>query len=91
MRTKEMAHDYRYFPDPDLMPVKMTSHGLIGYRRASGKTFDKQRRYQEEMNLPYSITSALCGDHLLCAYFEEAASLSNLPARWPTGWSMICS
>ena len=78
MRTKEMAHDYRYFPDPDLMPVKIDQAWIDRVRKElPEKPFDKQRRYQEEMNLPYSITSALCGDHLLCAYFEEAASLSK--------------
>ena len=78
MRTKEMAHDYRYFPDPDLMPVKIDSvMDRSCKKELPEKPFDKQRRYQEEMDLPYSITSALCGDHLLCAYFEEAASLSK--------------
>ena len=78
MRTKEMAHDYRYFPDPDLMPVKIDQPWIDRVRKElPEKPFDKQRRYQEEMDLPYSITSALCGDHLLCAYFEEAASLSK--------------
>jgi aspartyl-tRNA(Asn)/glutamyl-tRNA(Gln) amidotransferase subunit B len=76
MRTKEMAHDYRYFPDPDLMPVKIDQPWIERVRAGlPEKPFDKQRRYQQEMNLPYSITSALCGDHLLCAYFEEAAAL----------------
>ena len=78
MRTKEMAHDYRYFPDPDLMPVKIDQAWIDRVRKElPEKPFDKQRRYQEEMNLPYSITSALCGDHLLCAYFEEAARLAK--------------
>ena len=78
MRTKEMAHDYRYFPDPDLMPVKIDQAWIDRVRKElPEKPFDKQRRYQKEMNLPYSITSALCGDHLLCAYFDEAAGLSK--------------
>ena len=74
MRTKEMAHDYRYFPDPDLMPVKIDSDWV---ERVSGelpeKPFDKQRRYMEEMNLPYSSTSALCVDRPLCEFFEKTA------------------
>ena len=78
MRTKEMAHDYRYFPDPDLMPVKIDQAWIDRVEKdLPEKPFDKQRRYQQEMNLPYSITSALCGDHLLCAYFEEAANLAK--------------
>ena len=78
MRTKEMAHDYRYFPDPDLMPVQVTPEWIERVRKElPEKPFDKQRRYQAEMNLPYSATSALCGDHLLCAYFEETVSLAK--------------
>ena len=78
LRTKEDADDYRYFPDPDLMPVKIDQAWIDRVRKElPEKPFDKQRRYQQEMNLPYSITSALCGDHLLCAYFEEAAGLAK--------------
>ena len=57
-RTKEMAHDYRYFPDPDLMPVKIDFDWVERVRGTSEKPFDKQRRYMEKMNLPYSSTSA---------------------------------
>lgn len=78
MRTKEMAHDYRYFPDPDLMPVKVDQEWIDRIaRELPEKPFDKQRRYQQDMNLPYSVTSALCGDHLLCAYFEETTKLAK--------------
>lgn len=82
MRTKEMAHDYRYFPDPDLMPVRIEPDWV--HRISSElpeKPFDKQRRYQSEMKLPYSSTSALCGDRLLCEYFEAAAALTTVPVK----------
>jgi len=82
MRTKEMAHDYRYFPDPDLMPVKIDSDWV---ERVSGelpeKPFDKQRRYMEEMNLPYSSTSALCVDRPLCEFFEKTAASVKDPQK----------
>lgn len=82
MRTKEMAHDYRYFPDPDLMPVKIEQEWVdrIG-QHLPEKPFDKQRRYMEEMKIPYSSTSALCSDRRLCEYFEKAASQSNAPIK----------
>lgn len=82
MRSKEMAHDYRYFPDPDLMPVEISTDWIENIRRElPEKPFDKQRRYQKEMNLPYSSTSPLCGDRLLCEYFEKAASLTTVPQK----------
>jgi aspartyl-tRNA(Asn)/glutamyl-tRNA(Gln) amidotransferase subunit B len=82
MRTKEMAHDYRYFPDPDLMPVKIDPQWIDRIKKElPEKPFDKQRRYQSEMSLPYSSTSALCGDRPLCEYFEKAAALTKVPAK----------
>ena len=35
MRTKEMAHDYRYFPDPDLMPVKIDQQWIDRYQKGT--------------------------------------------------------
>ena len=82
MRSKEMAHDYRYFPDPDLMPVKIDKSWIDKVKKElPEKPFDKQRRYMEEMGLPYSITSALCPDFSLCEFFEETTKLSNDPKK----------
>ena len=82
MRSKEMAHDYRYFPDPDLMPVKISQEWIDRVMETvPEKPFDKQRRYMDDMNLPYSITSALCPDLTLCQYFEETASLTKDPRK----------
>ena len=60
MRSKEQAHDYRYFPDPDLMPVKIKKETI---KRLSNQLpempFDKQRRFLEDYDLPYTITSVI--------------------------------
>jgi aspartyl-tRNA(Asn)/glutamyl-tRNA(Gln) amidotransferase subunit B len=80
LRTKEMAHDYRYFPDPDLMPVKVDE---AWKRRLQAEcpelAFDKQRRFIEHYQLPYTITSVLVPDRELSDYFEETAKLSGKP------------
>jgi len=82
MRSKEMAHDYRYFPDPDLMPVKVEQDWIDQIsKEIPEKPFDKQRRYMKDMNLPYSITSALCPDLPLCHYFEKASALTKDPRK----------
>ncbi len=72
MRTKEDAHDYRYFPDPDLMPCRI-SRELLDSIRADLKElpYDRQRRYMKDYDLPYSATSVLCPDLALCGYFED--------------------
>ena len=82
MRSKEMAHDYRYFPEPDLMPVKIDQEWIDQIaKEIPEKPFEKQRRYMEEMNLPYSITSALCPDFQLCQYFEQVTALTQDPRK----------
>lgn len=82
MRSKEMAHDYRYFPDPDLMPVKIDQAWIDQIaKEIPEKPFEKQKRYMEDMNLPYSITSVLCPDLKLCQYFEKVSALSLDPRK----------
>ena len=81
LRSKEMAHDYRYFPDPDLLPVKVDEAWQTRLRaELPERPFDKQRRFFEQYQLPYTITSVLVPDRLLSDYFEETARLCG-PGR----------
>jgi aspartyl-tRNA(Asn)/glutamyl-tRNA(Gln) amidotransferase subunit B len=86
LRTKEMAHDYRYFPDPDLMPVKVDAEWKARIQASCPELpFDKQRRFQEAYQLPYTLTSVLVPDRELSDFFEEAAKGSGKPqaaANW---------
>jgi aspartyl-tRNA(Asn)/glutamyl-tRNA(Gln) amidotransferase subunit B len=80
LRSKEQAHDYRYFPDPDLMPVKVDD----ALRERIGADcpelpFDKQRRFQTEYQIPYTLTSVLVPDRELSDFFEAAARLCGKP------------
>ncbi len=78
LRTKEMAHDYRYFPDPDLMPVRVDEAWKARLRAECPELpFDKQRRFFEQYLLPYTLTSVLVWDKELSEYFEEAAKHAN--------------
>jgi aspartyl-tRNA(Asn)/glutamyl-tRNA(Gln) amidotransferase subunit B len=80
LRTKEEAHDYRYFPDPDLMPVVVDDAWKESIRRECPELpFDKQRRFLEQYQLPYTLTSVLVWDRALADFFEEAAKLSGKP------------
>lgn len=73
MRGKEDAHDYRYFPDPDLMPVKISGELLESIKAGLCEMpFDRQRRYMKDYDLPYSVTSVMSIDRGLSEYFEEA-------------------
>jgi aspartyl-tRNA(Asn)/glutamyl-tRNA(Gln) amidotransferase subunit B len=80
LRSKEMAHDYRYFPDPDLMPVKVDEAWKQRLQTECPELpFDKQRRFLADYQLPYTLTSVLVWDRALADYFEEAAKLSGKP------------
>ena len=80
LRSKEMAHDYRYFPDPDLMPVKVDAAWKAALQATVPELpFDKQRRFFAQYQLPYTITAVLVPDRALCDYFEEAAKLGGRP------------
>jgi len=73
MRSKEEAHDYRYFPDPDLMPVVLSPEHVASIaKNVPERPFDRQRRFMEQYDLPYTITSVLCPDKVLGDWFEEA-------------------
>ena len=88
LRSKEMAHDYRYFPDPDLMPVEVDEAWKAAIRATCPELpFDRQRRLQAELELPYTITSVLVPDRDLADFFEETARLGAKPqvaANWIT-------
>jgi len=80
LRSKEMAHDYRYFPDPDLMPVQVDEAWKSQLRAECPELpFEKQRRLLKEYGVPYTITSVLVPDRPLSDFFEEAARLSGKP------------
>ncbi len=80
LRSKEEAHDYRYFPDPDLMPVVIDAAWCERLRAECPELpFDRQRRFLAVHQLPYSQTSVLVWDQPLADYFEAAVRLGAAP------------
>jgi aspartyl-tRNA(Asn)/glutamyl-tRNA(Gln) amidotransferase subunit B len=85
MRTKEFAHDYRYFPDPDLVPVK--TEVLVAEVRQRVPELPKARRarfVQQYQVSPYDA-AVLANDLDLARYFETAAKGAKKPknvANW---------
>jgi len=85
MRTKESAHDYRYFPDPDLVPVK--TEVLLSNVRARLPELPKQKRarFVRQYEVTAYDAGVLANDLDLARYFEEAARASKRPkaiANW---------
>ena len=78
LRSKEMAHDYRYFPDPDLMPVQVNAAWKEKLRAECPELpFDKQRRFLRDYQVPYTITSVLIPERELSDFFEASAQLAG--------------
>lgn len=86
MRTKEDAHDYRYFPDPDLMPVAPTDAWLAGVqKRVVELPLARKQRFMREYQLPAGDAEVFKNDVPLGNYFEPVARRSKNPkavANW---------
>lgn len=80
LRGKENAHDYRYFPDPDLMPIQVSAELLNELKsKLPELPFSKQERFMKDYGLAYTHTSVLCPDRELSDYFEKAVQVHPNP------------
>ena len=74
MRSKEEAHDYRYFPDPDLLPVVVKEDYLEKIRLSLPELpEEKLSRFMDEFNIPRNDAETLSSSRPLAEYFEECA------------------
>ena len=89
MRSKEDAQDYRYFPDPDLVPI-LISDAWLDEIRAKQPEFrgEKKARYQEEYGLPEYDADILTGTKKLADIFEETVALGANPKK-VSNWLMV--
>ncbi|MGB8436336.1 MAG: Asp-tRNA(Asn)/Glu-tRNA(Gln) amidotransferase subunit GatB [Burkholderiales bacterium] len=99
LRTKEEAHDYRYFPDPDLLPLEVSAERVATVRAALPELpAAKRARYADEFGLTAYDASTLTGSRETAAYFdafsanlaqrlpnENARALAKTAANWVTG------
>jgi aspartyl-tRNA(Asn)/glutamyl-tRNA(Gln) amidotransferase subunit B len=75
MRTKEEAHDYRYFPDPDLLPLELTQDYVDGLRGALPELpDDKKARFMREYGLPAYDADVLVAERESAEYFEAVVT-----------------
>ncbi len=85
MRIKESAHDYRYFPDPDLLPVKTAALVEAARARKPELPWEKRARFVSEFGVSDYDASVLANDLALASYFETAARGAKKPknvANW---------
>ena len=81
-REKEEAHDYRYFPDPDLVPVRMDAAWLEHIKAEVGELpLAMKQRFMEEYDLSDYDAGVLTADRATAAYFDAAAKLADGPVK----------
>lgn len=89
MRSKEDAQDYRYFPEPDLVPIVIDDEWVERIRAAQPELMDeKLARYQRELGLPAYDARILTAEKPLCDLFERALEAGGRPkdvSNWIMG------
>jgi len=88
MRGKEEAHDYRYFPDPDLLPLVIDDSWIDSVREGLPELpDDKRQRFISDYHLPSYDADLLTSTRELAEYFE-AGVRSGAPAKQISNWIM---
>jgi len=88
MRGKEEAHDYRYFPDPDLVPIVIGNDWIEEIRKTLPELPDaKRKRYQEELGLPEYDAEVLAASREIADYFDACVALYP-QAKQVSNWVM---
>ena len=90
MRSKEYAHDYRYFPDPDLVPLDVNTKWLDKVRAQMPELPDaKSKRFQDEFALPRYDAEVLTAEKELADYFDEVVKITGKEqAKVVSNWVM---
>ena len=88
MRSKEEAHDYRYFPEPDLVPVVISRDVVEDIRKSIPELPDaKRERFVREYGLPEYDADMLTQSRAMAAYFEDTVRISGQP-KVVSNWMM---
>lgn len=90
MRTKEDANDYRYFPDPDLLPVRIEQHTVDAIKAAMPELpVARRARFEEALGLSEYDARILTGSRTLADYFENVvAEVGQQDAKMAANWVM---
>jgi aspartyl-tRNA(Asn)/glutamyl-tRNA(Gln) amidotransferase subunit B len=87
MRSKEEANDYRYFPDPDLLPVEISADYIDSVREQLPELPDeKQHRFIEDYDLRKDDAAQLTVSRPVADYFEAAAAATEAKAQLAANW-----
>ena len=89
MRSKEDAQDYRYFPDPDLVPIIISDEWMEEIRAKQPELrTEKQQRYKEEYDIPEYDIDIITSSKKMADLFEETIALGAAPKK-VSNWLMV--
>jgi aspartyl-tRNA(Asn)/glutamyl-tRNA(Gln) amidotransferase subunit B len=89
MRSKEEANDYRYFPDPDLLPVVIDEQLVARVRTSLPELPDAKRdRFVREYELPAYDAGVLTAERAVAEFFEAVAARTKAPPKIAANWVM---
>ena len=88
MRSKEDAQDYRYFPEPDLVPIMISDEWIAEIKERQPELRDEKRlRYKEEFDIPEYDIDILTGSKHMADIFEAAVAICHSPKK-VSNWLM---
>ena len=87
MRSKEEANDYRYFPDPDLLPLEIDEDTIDKIRESLPELFDaKVKRYIEDLNIKQTDAEEISRNMEIAEYFEATIDNFSNDAQLVSNW-----
>lgn len=88
LRSKEASNDYRYFPDPDLLPVETSNEYIAKIKSEMPELpYDRKNRYVEKLGLPEHDAVVLTNSAKITSFFEECLKYKNEP-KVVSNWIM---
>jgi len=89
MRSKEDAHDYRYFPDPDLLPLEISAQWIEEVKRSLGKLPEEVRREYEAQGVNAGIAAVLTESPANSQFVAATASATRAPLPFVANWIAV--
>jgi aspartyl-tRNA(Asn)/glutamyl-tRNA(Gln) amidotransferase subunit B len=90
LRSKEYAHDYRYFPEPDLLPLELTEAWIREIKSRLPELPDEMRaRFMEEYGLSEYDAGVLTADTDLASYYEKVAAGPGVDPKQAANWVTV--
>ncbi|RLA07902.1 MAG: Asp-tRNA(Asn)/Glu-tRNA(Gln) amidotransferase GatCAB subunit B [Gammaproteobacteria bacterium] len=90
MRSKEESNDYRYFPDPDLLPVIIDNKLIQNIKdKMPESPYNRLKRFIDDLDLKEEDANLLCSDIKIADYFENIIKIGNLKPKLVANWIIV--